>query len=70
MIEQMTTGAREAIRIAEMVFPADMIRQKGLAKEIIGAINLCEAELAEEIIQRLKAGSAGAVSSPSERGNE
>lgn len=68
MTEQMTTGAREAIRIAEMVFPFDMRRQKGLAKEIIGAINLCEAELAEEIIQRLKSGAGDPVSTQPERG--
>lgn len=55
--EQLTTGARESIRIAEMVFPDDMRRQKALAKEIIGAINLCEAEFAQEIIGRLKKGS-------------
>jgi hypothetical protein len=52
----MTTGAREAIRIAEETFPADMRRQEALAKEIINAINLCEAEMAEEIIQRIQAG--------------
>jgi hypothetical protein len=53
--QDMTTGAREAIRIAEKTFPADMRRQEALAKEIINAINLCESELADEIIQRVRA---------------
>lgn len=54
MSEQMTTGAREAIRIAEWIFPADIDRQKSLATEIINAINLCEAEFAQEIIRQMK----------------
>jgi hypothetical protein len=53
MSEQMTTGAREAIRIAESIFPRDLTRQRDLARQIIGAINLCEAEFAQEIIRRM-----------------
>jgi hypothetical protein len=53
MAEQMTTGAREAIRIAESIFPRDLTRQRDLARQIIGAINLCEAEFAQEIIRRM-----------------
>lgn len=54
MTEQMTTGAREAIRIAESIFPRDLTRQRDLAREIIGAINLCEAEFAREIMRRVR----------------
>lgn len=67
MSESMTTGAREAIRIAEKIFPTDMRRQRDLARDIIGAINLCEAEFGEEIVRRL----SKRPSSPStEGGNE
>lgn len=55
MGEHMTTAATEAIRIAETYLPrAGWKRQKELAKEIVNAINLCEAELAEDITNRLK----------------
>jgi hypothetical protein len=56
MSEQINTGAREAIRIAEKIFPDDMTRQRDLARDIIGAINLCENEFAQEIIGRMKRG--------------
>jgi hypothetical protein len=56
--QDMTTGAREAIRIAEETFPTDMRRQEALAKKIINAINICESEMAEEIIQRVRASEA------------
>jgi hypothetical protein len=56
--EQMTTGAREAIRIAESIFPTDLTRQRDLAREIIGAINLCEAEFAQEIMRRMRSNGA------------
>lgn len=61
MSEHLTTGARESIRIAESVYPADLRRQEALAKEIITAINRCEQEFAVEIIQRLRAGSRDPV---------
>ena len=51
-----TTAATEAIRIAETYLPkAGWERQKALAMEIVAAIELCEAELAADIMQRLKA---------------
>lgn len=51
----MTTAATEAIRIAEKWLPkAKWERQKELALEIVAAIELCEAELAEDISRRLK----------------
>jgi hypothetical protein len=49
----MTTGASEAIRIAETFYPDDLIRQRDLAREIIAAINLCESQFADEIIKSL-----------------
>lgn len=54
MAETMTTGACEAIRIAEKIFPKDLTRQRDLAREIIDAISLCENEFAQEIIRRIK----------------
>jgi hypothetical protein len=54
MAEQMTTGAREAIRIAGSIFPTDLMRQRDLAREIISAINLCEEEFAKELIRKLR----------------
>lgn len=60
---EMTTGAKLAIHIAEKTFPADLIRQRDLARDIIDAINLSEAEFAREIIQKIKSGAA--VSAPS-----
>lgn len=67
MAEQMTTGAREAIRIAEDVFPTDLTRQRALAREIIGAINLCEEEFAQEIVRRMRSNaSVGSPPRPSE----
>ena len=53
MSDNLATGAREAIRIAEKYEPADLTRQRDMARDIIGAINLCEAELAAEIIVRI-----------------
>lgn len=50
----MTAAATEAIRIAETFFPNDLSRQQDLAREIVAAINSCEADLAHEIIQRVK----------------
>jgi hypothetical protein len=45
----MTTAATEAIRIAEKWLPkAKWERQKELALEIVAAIELCEAELADD----------------------
>lgn len=50
----MTTAATEAIRIAETYLPkAGWRRQKALAQEIVKAIELCEAELADDITKRL-----------------
>lgn len=55
MSEVMTTAATEAIRIAETYLPrAGWKRQKALAQEIVKAIELCEAELADDIIKRMK----------------
>lgn len=55
MSEQMGTAATEAIRIAETLLPnASHKRQKALAMEIVNAINLCEAELTEDIMRKLK----------------
>lgn len=52
---QMTTAATEAIRIAETYLPrAGWKRQKELAMEIVAAIELCEAELGDDITKRLK----------------
>ncbi len=58
--EFMTTGAQEAIRIAEAYLPnASINRKMALAKEIVAAIELCERELGQEIIRRVeKIGSA------------
>ena len=54
MVDVMTTAATEAIRIAEKWLPkASLKRQKELAMEIVEAINLCEAELGEDIARRL-----------------
>lgn len=53
MTEPLTTAAREAIRIAETYLPDDLRRQADLAKEIVAAINLCEAELGEAIVRRI-----------------
>lgn len=50
---KMSTGAREAIRIAERFVPDDLERQRDLAREIVGAIGLCEAEFAAEIVRSL-----------------
>lgn len=50
----MSTGAAEAIRIAEKYLPkAPLEQQKALALEIVDAIGLCEAEFTEEITRRL-----------------
>lgn len=54
MSEQMTVEATEAIRIAKDFFPNDLLRQRDLAREIVKAINLCEADLAQDIIRRMK----------------
>jgi hypothetical protein len=52
--EMIDTAAQEAIRIAEFYLPrASIKRQKALAMEIVEAINLCEAELAEKIAKDL-----------------
>jgi hypothetical protein len=52
----MGTAAQEAIRIAESYLPrASIKRQKALAMEIVDAINICEAELTEEITRGLAA---------------
>lgn len=52
---KMLTSAREAIRIAEKFFPADMRRQEDLAKEIAKAIELCEFELGTDILRQARA---------------
>ena len=52
--EPMSTAAREAIRIAEEFEPNNMNRQKSLAREIVAAITLCEAELGAEIISKCR----------------
>jgi hypothetical protein len=50
-----TTAATEAIRIAEKWLPkAPWQKKKELALEIVAAIELCEAELGDDIIQRMK----------------
>ncbi len=50
----MSSAATEAIRIAEKWLPrARWERQKELALEIVAAIELCEAELADDIAKRL-----------------
>lgn len=51
----MTTAATEAIRIAEKWLPkTGWERQKELALEIVAAIELCEAELADDVARRLR----------------
>lgn len=51
----MTTAATEAIRIAQKYLPrASIKRQMELAKEIVEATDLCEAELTDEIARDLK----------------
>lgn len=51
----MTTAATEAIRIAETYLPsASRERQRELVEEIVAAIELCEAELADDISARLR----------------
>jgi hypothetical protein len=53
--EPLCTAAREAIRIADSYLPrAPMKRRKALATEIVNTINRCEAELAEDIMRRVK----------------
>lgn len=52
---ELSTGAREAIRIAEGVFPTDLDRQKALAMEIVELIGRCENEFANELVERMKA---------------
>lgn len=60
MQEVMGTAATEAIRIAEFYLPnASQKRQKALAMEIVEAINLCEAELTQEITKGLQAIAGG-----------
>lgn len=54
MSEHMTAASTEAIRIAETFFPDDISRQRDLAREIVAAIYMCEADLAQEIIRRTK----------------
>lgn len=55
MTEIMGTAATEAIRIAEAYLPrASLKRQQALAMEIVEAINLCEAELTQEITKGLQ----------------
>jgi hypothetical protein len=54
MVETTDSGARESIRIAEKFIPDDLARQEALAREILAAIHLCEAQLGEEIINRAK----------------
>lgn len=54
MAEQMTAAATEAIRIAEDFFPDDFYRQRDLARAIVRAINMCEEDLAQEIIRRVQ----------------
>lgn len=49
----LTTSARLAIRIAETYLP-DSPSQKDLATDIVNAINLCEAELGEDIIRQMR----------------
>ncbi len=52
----MTTAAREAIRIADTYLAGEPFeRRRALAREIVDAINLCEVELGEVIIRRIKA---------------
>jgi hypothetical protein len=51
----MTTAATEAIRIAEKWLPnSTWKKQKELALEIVAAIELCEAELGDDISRRLR----------------
>ena len=45
--------ATQAIQIAEKYFPADLGRQMSLAKDILDAINLCESDMAMEIVGRI-----------------
>lgn len=51
----MSTGATEAIRIAQKYLPrASIKRQMELANEIAEATSLCEAELTDEITKGLE----------------
>lgn len=53
--EIMSTAAQEAIRIAVAYLPrASVKRQMALAKEIVGAIELCETETRETIARELE----------------
>lgn len=60
MVEHISVAATEAIRIAAAFFPSDMVRQEALAKEIITAINLCEIDLGQEIMRRVREAERGA----------
>ncbi len=51
----MDIEAREAIRIAQAFIPDDLERQRALATEIVGAINLCQADLAHDIMRKARA---------------
>lgn len=60
MTEFMGTAAQEAIRIANTYLPrGSRQRRKALALDIVKAIELCERELSDEIIRKLKAGALG-----------
>lgn len=51
----MSTAATEAIRIAETYLPtASRKRQRALVEEIVAAIELCEEELADDIIRKFR----------------
>jgi hypothetical protein len=55
-MSELSTSAREAIRIAEKYLPNEtIVRREALAQEIVRVVNICEAELGAEIIRRMKA---------------
>ena len=54
MSEEVSTAAREAIRIAEKYLPDEPLeKRKALAKAIVEAITLCETEFGNVIIRSL-----------------
>lgn len=51
----MSTAAQEAVRIAEAYLPKASVKRKmALAHEIAAAIELCEAELTQDIARDLE----------------
>jgi hypothetical protein len=51
----MTPEAKEAIRVAEKWFPGDLVKQKKLAMDILGVIEVSMKHFGAEIVERIRA---------------